>query len=57
MRREAQYIGLRENMRLRANRIIAVTLNVFDYDPQALIYSMEKASISLESYIEKENII
>ena len=30
------------------------TLNVFDYDPQALIYSMEKASISLESYIEKK---
>ena len=32
------------------------TLNVFDYDPQALIYSMEKASISLESYIEKKTL-
>ena len=32
------------------------TLNVFDYDPQALIYSMEKASISLERYIEKKTL-
>lgn len=29
------------------------TLNVFDYDSQALRYSMEKASISLEDYVEK----
>ena len=29
------------------------TLNVFDYDSQALIYSIEKASVSLEDYIER----
>ena len=29
------------------------TLNVFDYDFQALIYSIEKASVSLEDYILK----
>lgn len=33
------------------------TLNVFDYDSQALIYSMEKAIISLEDYIEKKNYL
>lgn len=27
------------------------TLNVFDYNPHALIYSIEKASVSLEDYI------
>ncbi|MCR1843269.1 protein kinase domain-containing protein [Murimonas intestini] len=32
------------------------TLNVFDYDSQALRYSMEKASISLETYIEKKTL-
>ena len=32
------------------------TLNVFDYDSQALIYSMEKAIISLEDYIEKKKL-
>lgn len=29
------------------------TLNVFDYDSQELIYSIERASVSLEDYIEK----
>lgn len=32
------------------------TLNVFDYDSQTLIYSMEKASMSLEDYIEKKTL-
>lgn len=32
------------------------TLKVFDYDSQALTYSMEKASVSLEDYIEKKTL-
>lgn len=32
------------------------TLNVFDYDSKALVYSMEKASISLEDFVDKTRL-
>lgn len=43
----------REYEIMREHNDSGYTLNVFDYDEKALVYSIEKASISLEDYIQK----
>lgn len=46
----------REYQIMKEHNNSGFTINVFNFDSQKLIYSMEKADISLEDYLEKKQI-